>query len=174
MVAPGRVSPRVEVDAATAESSLPGREIVSRIRRLVVVGVLAALGYSMFMTASKGYCPGGVSTDGFVDAAGDPTDVAPSCLNLTLQPSPLILAGIAVIIFWALTRVLRVAVDAPAAIRIIDRAAAVISILAVASVVISQVWFALIPITDWDGTGAFFYPFPFGAVDMQITPLQTS
>ena len=47
-------------------------------------------------------------------------------------------------------------------------------ILAVASVVISQVWFALIPITDWDGTGAFVYPYPFGAVDMQITPLQTS
>ena len=37
--------------------------------------------------------------------------------------------------------------------------------------VVSQVWFALIPISDWDGTGILFYPFPFGAVDMVVTPM---
>ncbi|MEJ1088815.1 hypothetical protein WDU99_10840 [Microbacterium sp. Mu-80] len=160
-------------DASSPATSLPGVEVVARIRRLLVVGVIAALGYSMFMPASKGYCPGGVTAEGFIDAAGDPTDVAPSCVSLTLQPSPLIFAAIAVIAFWALTRVMRHAADVPSAIRVIDRSAAAIIIVAVASVAISQIWFALIPITDWDGTGAFFYPFPFGSVDMVISSMQT-
>ncbi|UNK69589.1 hypothetical protein [Microbacterium sp. H1-D42] len=172
------MSQSAEVDASTGAptvtSALPGFEVVARIRRLLVVGVLAALGYAAFMSASKGFCPGGVSDGGFIDAAGNPTDVAPTCVNLTLRPSPLILAAIAVIVFWALTRVLRRAVDVPSAIRIVDRAAAAIVILVVASVVISQVWFALIPLTDWDGTGTFFYPFPFGSVDMQTSPMQVS
>ena len=160
-------------DASSTATALPGTEIIARIRRLLVVGVLAALGYAAFMSASKGYCPGGIGDGGFIDAAGDPTDVAPRCVNLTLGPSPLIFAVIVGIAFWALTRVLRRAVDVPSAIRVVDRAAAAIAILAVASVVISQSWFALIPITDWDGTGSFFYPFPFGSVDMVISSTQT-
>lgn len=171
------MSQPAEIDAAAADAvhglqPLPGVEIVARIRRLLVVGLLAALGYSMFMTGSKGFCPGGVTgAGGFIDADGNPTDVAPSCVSLTLRPSPLILAAIAVIVLWALTKVLRSAVDVADAVRILDRTAAAIAILAVASAVISWIWFAMIPITDWDGTGSFLYPFPFGSVDMQISPM---
>ncbi|MGO2468564.1 MAG: hypothetical protein ACTH8M_08870, partial [Microbacterium gubbeenense] len=44
-------------------------------------------------------------------------------------------------------------------------------ILTFASVAISQIWFAMIPITDWDGTGTFFYPFPFGSVELDTEPM---
>ena len=152
--------------------SLPGVEIIARIRRLLVVGLVAAAGYSMCTTAGAGYCPGGVDADGgFIDAAGNATDTAPMCITLTLRPSGLVFLAIAAIAFGAITLVLRRAVDVPSALRYLDRAAAAIVIITVASVVISQIWFALIPITEWDGTGAFFYPFPFGSVDMDTQPI---
>ncbi|MGV8882092.1 MAG: hypothetical protein ACOH19_08040 [Rhodoglobus sp.] len=155
-------------------SSIPGAEVVARVRRLLVVGLVAAFGYSIFMTGSKGYCPGGVSADGsFVDAAGNATDIAPRCINLTLEPSWLVFLAVAAIACGALTMVLRRAADIHSAIRYLDRAAAAIAIIAGASVVISQIWFAMIPITDWDGTGTFFFPFPFGSVDVEIEPMQT-
>lgn len=153
-------------------SSLPGFEIVARVRRLFVVGLIAAVCYSMFMAASKGYCPGGVDADGgFVDAAGNATDSSPACVYLTLQPSPLVLIAVAAVALGAITMVLRRATDVPSAIRYLDRAAAAIAILTVASVAISQIWFAMIPITDWDGTGTFFYPFPFGSVHFETEPM---
>lgn len=153
-------------------SSLPGIEIVARVRRVLVVGLVATAGYSMFMTGSKAYCPGGVHADGsFVDAAGNATDTAPICVSLSVQPSGLVFLAIAAIAFGALTKVLRRAVDVPSAIRYLDRAAAVIAILRVASVAISQIWFAMIPLTDWDGTGTFFYPFPFGSVELETEPM---
>jgi len=59
------------------------------------------------------------------------------------------------------------------AMRYLDRAAAGIVILVVASLIISHVWFWQIPITDWNGSGTFFFPFPFGAVDVDILPMQS-
>lgn len=159
-------------DAPLQASSLPGVEIIARVRRLLLVGLAAAAGYSMFMTSYKGYCPGGVASDGsFTDAAGNATDTAPLCVSLLLQPSVLVFIAIAAIAFAAITMVLRRAADIPSAIRYLDRAAAAIVILAVVSVVISQIWFAMIPITDWDGTGTFFYPFPFGSVELTTEPM---
>lgn len=153
-------------------ASLPGADIIARIRRLLIVSLIAAVGYSMFATAGAGYCPGGVDADGnFIDAAGSATDTAPMCITLTLRPSALVLIAVAAIALGAITMVLRRATDVPSAIRFLDRAAAAIAAVTVVSVVISQVWFALIPITDWDGTGTFFYPFPFGSVDMQVEPM---
>lgn len=52
-----------------------------------------------------------------------------------------------------------------------DRAAAAIVILVIASIVVSQVWLGMIPITEWDGTGTFDYPFPFGSVELEATPM---
>ncbi|MEV8176290.1 hypothetical protein [Microbacterium sp. NPDC079176] len=161
-------------DAPTTESAVPGMEIIARVRRLVVVALVAALGYSTFMTSGKGYCPGGVAADGgFIDAAGKATETAPTCVYLTLQPSPLILFAFAAIVLAAITAVLRRAQDIPSAIRYLDRAAAAVAILAVVSVAISQIWFAMIPITEWDGTGTFFYPFPFGSVELTTEPMSS-
>ncbi|MDE0546138.1 hypothetical protein [Microbacterium sp. C7(2022)] len=156
-------------------AALPGAAVIARIRRLLIVAVTAVAGYAMFMTASKGYCPGGITGDGrFLDAAGNPTDLAPSCISMTLQPSGLVYLALAAIVIGALTRVLNRAGDESSAVRILDRAAAIVAIVAVASVIISQVWFSLIPITSWDGTGTFVYPFPFGSVEMTTSPMTGS
>lgn len=164
----------IQPEGAQAADPLPLRPIVARIRRLVVLAMLAALGYTAFTVASKGHCPGRVNADGtFIDATGNVTELTPSCINLTLQPSVFIYIGIFAIVIGALTFVLRRATDVPAALRYLDRAAVTVVILAVASVAISQIWFAMIPITDWNGSGTFFYPFPFGSVDLTITPMQT-
>ena len=95
----------------------------------------------------------------------------PSCISLTLQPSVLIYIPIIAIVLTAINSVLRRATDLPTALRYLDRAAAAILILAIAAVLISQIWFSLIPITDWNGSGTFFYPFPFGSVDLDVTPM---
>jgi len=154
--------------------ALPLRPVVARIRRLVVLAMLAALGYTAFTVSSKSSCSGGVNADGtFVDAAGNVTELAPSCISLALQPSVFIYIGFFAIVIGALTFVLRRASDVPAGLRYLDRAAVTIVILAVASVAISQIWFAMIPINDWNGAGTFLYPFPFGSVDLTITPIPT-
>ena len=163
-----------EPEGVEDADALPLRPIVARIRRLVVFAMLAAIGYTAFTVASKGFCPGGVNADGtFVDAAGNDTQLAPSCINLTLQPSVFIYIGIFAIVIGALTFVLRRASDVPTALRYLDRGAVMVVILTAASVAISQIWFAMIPITDWNGTGTFFYPFPFGSVDLTVTPMHT-
>lgn len=162
-------------EALHQTAALAGRSVVARIRRLIVVAVVAIAGYATFTMASRGYCPGGVTAEGaFIDGAGNPTDVAATCVNLTLQPSGLVYLAVAVIVIGAVTQVLRRAHDEMSAIRCLDRAATLVAILAVASVTISQVWFFMIPIADWNGTGTFFYPFPFGSVDMDVTPTTNS
>ncbi|WP_157962581.1 hypothetical protein [Homoserinimonas sp. OAct 916] len=164
----------VQPDLVQEAGRVPAQPVVTRIRRLVVVAALAAFVYGVANVAGKGYCPGGVNTDGtMTDAAGNATDVAPSCVALTLQPSAFIYIGIFAIVIGALTLVTRRAANVPAALRYLDRGAAAVVILAVASVIISQIWFGLIPISDWDGGGTFLYPFPFGSVDLEITPMNT-
>lgn len=158
----------------TREPGAPSAPTIARVRRLIVVAALAAFGYGAFTTGSAGYCPGGVTGDGrFLDADGKATEAVPSCVNLTLQPSGLIYVAIVALVIGALTMVLRRATDERSAIRYLDRAAAVIVILAVVSIVISVVWMRMIPITDWDGAGTFFSPFPFGSIDVNISPMTT-
>lgn len=168
------MSQTTQSNLAQESGTFPGASVVARIRRLTVLAVVAAVIYGVFMSASKGYCPGGVTGDGaFTDAAGNVVDVAPICINLTLRPSFLIYLAIAAIVIGALTVVLRRANDQVTAMRYLDRGAALIAIFVVVSVIISQVWFAMIPITAWDGSGAFFYPFPFGSVDLETHPMNT-
>lgn len=155
----------------TPRTGLPGARIVTSIRRLVIVAALAAFAYGASLTGSKGYCAGGMNSDGtFLDADGNVTDVAPSCIALVLRPSGLIYVAIIAIVIGVLTRMLRRASDEASAMRSLDRAAAAIAILVVVSIIISWIWFRMIPITDWDGTGTIFAPFPFGTMDVTITP----
>ena len=159
-------------DLATG-SLLPGAVIIARIRRLLVASIVAGILYSTITHASKSGCPGGVDANGnFIDASGNPTDIPPECVSLTLGPSPVILILMGVIVLWALGRVLRRAESEAAALRILDRAALAVGILAAVSVVVAQVWFALIPLGGIDGSGSYIWPFPFGVVDMQTMPME--
>ncbi|MEL0625407.1 hypothetical protein V6245_00465 [Salinibacterium amurskyense] len=159
----------------TADSTglTQAKEIVARIQRLIITAALAAFGYGAFLMAGRSYCPGGFSGDGdFIDADGNVTESVPQCISLTLGPSGVIYVAIAVITILAIRAVHRRASTVADAVRYLDRAAASVVILAVASLVISYVWFWQIPIMDWDGGGTFFFPFPFGAVDVNISPMQ--
>lgn len=157
---------------AAAASPSAGAPVIARIRRLVIAALVAGFGYAALTQASSSYCPGGFDSDGnYVDWAGNATDVVPSCVNLALRPSPFVLIAIAAIVVWALGAVIRRATDETAALRLIDRAALAVIIVAAASLFISQVWFGLLPVTSWDGTGTFVYPFPFGSVEMTTSEM---
>jgi len=98
-------------------------------------------------------------------------DAAPQCVQLTLGTNPLVYLGIALIVLLAIGRVLR-ADDEIVAMRILDRSAAFVGLLVVVAIVVSQVWFHLIPITDFfAGASTVFSPFPFGSIDVSITPM---
>lgn len=151
--------------------------IVAHIRRLLIVALVSGIAYALLLRASKGYCPGGFDADGgFIDAAGKATTSSPMCVTLTLGPSPIVYAAIAFIVIFAINKVLKKAPDVEAAVQILGRATAVIGILIAVSILIAQVWFALIPVTEWSSTGsyAFYYPFPFGSVDLAIAPMTAS
>ena len=148
--------------------------IVARIRRLLVVALAFGIAYALFLRASKGYCPGGFDADGgYIDAAGKATSSAPMCVTLTLGPSPIVYAAIAFIVIVAINKVLKKAPDVEAAMQILGPATAVIGIFVAVSIVIAQVWFALIPVTEWRSSGphALYYPYPFGSVDIAIAPI---
>lgn len=156
-------------------SYLPGAPIVARIRRLVITALVALFLYWTFTVASRGYCAGGVDASGNVtDQYGNPTDIVPQCYQMVLSPSPFVAIAIALIVILAMGRVLRRAGTVDAAVRILDRAAAIVVAVAVVSLVIAQVWFALIPMTDWgaDGSFAVIYPFPFGSGSVTVTPME--
>jgi hypothetical protein len=159
--------------AATPEASLiAGAAVIARIRRVLILALISAAIYPIFMSASASYCAGGVDAEGgFLDAVGRPIDEAPNCVQLTLGPSPLMYLGICLIVLLAIGRVLKAA-DEPAALRVLDRSAIAVGVLVVAAIVVSQVWFHFVPIADFmSGSAAIFSPFPFGSIDVSTTPM---
>lgn len=156
----------------TPVAGLPGAPVVARIRRVLIVAVIAALVYPTLMVASRGYCPGGVDgSSGFIDASGRPVDEAPVCIQLTLGPSPLVYVGIAVIVLLALGRVMK-ASDEAAAFKTLNRASIAVGALVGIAIVVSHVWFFMIPMEGFSsGSWTVFSPFPFGNIAVTTTPL---
>ncbi|MDX2375982.1 hypothetical protein M4I32_04125 [Microbacterium sp. LRZ72] len=153
---------------------VPGAAIIRHIRRLIYAATGSAIFYSVFMGAGKGGCAGGTTaTGGFLDENGDATETVPTCVQLTLGPNPLMLVALAAVVIWALSRVLSRADNEDAAIRTLDRAALAVMIATAVSVVLAQVWFSLIPLEGINGSGTYFWPFPFGSVDFESSPMTT-
>jgi len=153
-------------------ASLPGATVVARIRRVLIVSLIAALAYPSFIGVGAGSCAGGIDGQGgFVDAAGRPVDTAPTCVELTLKPSPLVYLGVVIIVLFAISRVLKSSHEA-AALRILDRSVTGVCVLVAVAIVVSQLWFHLIPIGDvLAGTTSVLSPFPFGFIDVANSPL---
>ena len=165
--------------SVTGSSVLPGVEIVARIRRVATVTALALWVYATFTRGMAGTCAGGIGADGgYIDSNGNPTEVVPQCMTLTLEPSLVVIIAVVLAFIVALTLVIRRAQTIPAALRILDWAAIVILAIAAVSLVVSLAWFAVLeaPIRDWspDGDWSLIFPFPFGAVDVSITPMPAS
>jgi len=155
-----------------AGAGLPGAAVFAKIRRVVIVALIAALVYPTLMVASRGYCPGGIDgRGGFIDASGRPVDEAPLCVQLTLGPSPLVYVGIAVIVLLALGRVMK-ASDEAAALQTRNRASIGVAALVGLAIVVSHIWFFMIPMEGvTSGSWSVFSPFPFGNIDVTTTPL---
>ncbi|WJL94670.1 hypothetical protein QSU92_11905 [Microbacterium sp. ET2] len=169
-----QLSPPLPAAAPGLTGSFAGRELVVQIRRLLVVTLVTCLVYAGFTRASRSFCPGGFDADGgFIDGNGQPTDLAPECLSLQMGPSPVVFIAVAAIVLLTLGRVIRVADGLESATRMLRRAALAIMIVAGLSLVIAQVWFALLPVAEWDPEAGYFFlfPFPFAGVEVTITPL---
>ncbi len=157
---------------ATTTTGLPGVAIIAEIRRVLITTLVAVFVYSSLMVASRSYCPGGVDgSGGFIDSSGRPTDQAPVCIDLTLRPSPLVYIGIAAIVLITLGRVMKVS-DERAPLRALNRAANGIAALVAVAIVVSLVWFFLIPMEGFTSDSwTVFSPFPFGNIDVTTTPM---
>lgn len=158
--------------ATAAATGLPGVAIIAEIRRVLITTLVAVFVYSTLMVASRSYCPGGFDgSGGFIDASGQQTDQAPVCIDLMLRPSPLVYIGIAAIVLITLGRVMK-ASDEHTALRTLNRAAIGVSALVGLAIVVSLVWFFLIPMEGFSsGSWTVFSPFPFGSIDVTTTPL---
>ncbi|WP_270366710.1 hypothetical protein [Microbacterium algeriense] len=158
--------------ATAAAKGLPGVAIVAEIRRVLITTVVAVFVYSSLMVASRSYCPGGIDgSGGFIDSAGQPTAQAPVCIDLALRPSPLVYIGIAAIVLIALGRVMK-ASDEHTALKTLHRAAIGVSALVGLAIIVSLVWFFLIPMEGFNsGSWTVFSPFPFGSIDVTTTPM---
>lgn len=156
----------------TAIAALAGATVIGRIRRLLIVAMVAGLLFPAFTRGSRGFCFGGTDAEGgFVDSSGQAVDEAPRCVTLNLGPHPLLFVGIAVIVLLALGRVMRAA-DEAAALRTLDRAAILVVAAVLLAAVISQVWFRMVPMETFDSDSwSLFSPFPFAIIDVDIEPI---
>lgn len=166
----------VLAERAVRPPTLPGAAALRGVRRLIIVALIASLVYGILATASWGTCPGGVdASGGFIDANGDPTSTAPSCISLTMGPNPLLYVVFALIGIGAVSSALTKSSTESDALRYINAAAVVILGITVVSIVVSQIWFWNLPVAEWDGTIDFavFGPFPFATLTTEITPMAT-
>ncbi|MCB8043800.1 hypothetical protein JM654_04775 [Microbacterium oxydans] len=146
--------------------------MIAEIRRVLITTLVAVFVYSSLMVASRSYCPGGVDgSGGFIGSSGQPTDQAPVCIDLTLSPSPLVYIGIAAMVLITLGRVMK-ASDEHTALTTLNRAAIGVSALVALAIIVSLVWFFLIPMEGFtSGSWTVFSPFPFGNIDVTTTPM---
>ena len=152
-------------------STMPGSEVIVPVRRLIITALVAAIGYSMFSTASRARCPGGVSSDGgFIDEFGKSTEVAPSCISMTLHPSPLVYLVLALIVVWAVTRIAR-GRDEATVLRVLSWTGPTVILVTILAIVLSRAAFSSIPIEYWDGTSDLPVP-GWLHVDVVIAPME--
>lgn len=168
-----RTTQQSRIDGAADLSPLPGARTIRDIRHLVVAAAVAAGLYSLLMLASRGGCFGGIetATGGFIDFNGQLTETEPVCYSLQLGPSPFVLLALGIIVVSALTRVLRTARSEADARRTLARATLAIILVTLVSMVIAVVWFMLLPLEEWQGTGTLILPFPFADVDVETWPI---
>jgi len=138
-------------------STLPGVILVERIRRLVLLSVILAAGYGMFVRGQKQWCVGHDSSPA-------------SCSEIVMSPSPLVFVAAAVIVLIALKRVVRAAATDDDARRILGRAATGVILLFVVATVVSLTWLAVVPVPDASGPYTVFFPFPFASGEVHTLP----
>lgn len=155
-------------------STLPGAAVLWRVRRLLGWALGAGFAYSVLGGGSRSFCPGGFTGDGgYLDATGRPTDAAPQCVSVTLEPAGLVYVMIAIVVLATVTGVARHAVDETEAVRRLDRAAVGIVGFVAVWTVVTHMSFTSIPLDGWDGTEPFFLEGTFlGNIIVDTYPLE--
>lgn len=166
------LTPPLAPQADTTAAGLPGAVVIAGIRRLLIWALVVGVLYSVFMSASKGICPGGIDAGGgFIDSEGRSVEQAPLCVSLALRPSAFVYVGLAVIVLIALGRVAKAA-DERAALRTLERAIRGAGLLVAIALVVSHVWFQLIPLEQFSSESwSVFSPFPLGVIDVVTEPM---
>lgn len=150
---------------------LPGAEIVVGIRSLLIWAIVAATMLAVFLRGSMGSCSGGITgSGGFLDAQGQPTDIAPMCGSVTMSANPLVYVAIALIVVMSLTRILGRAGTVEQALRIVNNARMVIVVLTLVTFVVGYWAITTLRVEDWNNY-SIFIPFPFTSFDISTHPM---
>lgn len=87
-------------DTLSATPLVSGAPVIAQIRTLLWTAFLASILSSVLTVASKAGCsPGRDASGRMVDGNGTATDLEPVCTQMTLAPSPLVVAQVW---FWVL------------------------------------------------------------------------
>jgi hypothetical protein len=128
--------------------------VVRGIRSLLITVVVAAVVSGVLLTTNRYQC--------YTE-----TDL---CVDLRMSASPVLYLGFAVIVFFALDRIINRNLDPFEAARVLDRARTVVMIVALGAIVIAQVWFWAIPVGDFGARGInVISPFLFGVIEVTTT-----
>jgi len=151
----------------TAE--LPGAAILVSVCRLLMWALVSAIGYSMLMTGSRGACAGRMTSgDAPVEPSTGTAGTDQSCVQLLLTPSPFVYVVLmAIVLVGVVVASRKVSTEADLQ-RILNRVAIFSAAFAVFCLVVSQIWFALIPLDGWNGQGTFFTPYLVGDVELRV------
>lgn len=153
---------------------LPGAEIIVGIRSLLIWASVAATMLALFLQGSTSSCSGGVTgSGGFLDADGQPTDIAPMCGSVAMSASPLVYVAIALIVLTSLTRILARAHTVDHALRIVNNARMVILVLTLVTFVVGYWAILTLRVEDWNNY-SIFIPFPFTTFDISTNPMGTN
>jgi len=153
------------------DTLLPGAAVVVGIRSLLIWAIVAATMLAVFLRGSMGSCSGGVSGNGgFLDADGQPSDIAPMCGSITMSASPLVYIAIALIVVMSLTRILGRADTVDQALRIVNNARMVIVVLTLVTFVVGYWAIMTLRVDDWNNY-SILIPFPFTTFDISTHPM---
>jgi cytosine/uracil/thiamine/allantoin permease len=153
------------------DTLLPGAAVVVGIRSLLIWAIVAATMLAVFLRGSMSSCSGGVTGSGrFLDADGQPSDVAPMCGSVQMSASPLVYVAIALIVVTSLTRVLGRAATVDQALRIVNNARMVIVVLTLVTFVVGYWAIMTLRVDDWN-TYSILIPFPFTTFDVSTHPM---
>ena len=153
----------------TGAAVLPGAAILVSVRRLLMWALLSGIGYSLLLRGSKGACSGGMtSSDAPFEPSTGSAGADASCVHLQLTANPFVFIVLMAIVLVGLIVASRKATTETELHRILNRFAIIAAAFAAFCLIVSQIWFALIPLDGWNGEVTFFTPYLVGDVDISV------
>jgi hypothetical protein len=150
----------------------PAAHTVQRRTTWFILGVLACvLLYSALVTSSAGHVAGGYTTDGYLDAAGNPAESAPLGVHVTSGPGRgmLLAVGLAAAASIAVAHVHARRGRASDAVAVLDRAQMVIALVTILGAVAVTWWVTSHAVPGWDGTDSYTAWAPHWLAQITIT-----